>query len=325
MSLYDCKSLTAFYNIIKKKYNEYSIEKTIFHKINQGIVFEHLKHILEKDNGLDFSFCIDYFKKCKYYYHLQSNDNNFFIVSKSPLNKHQKKELNSIMKRVVIIMDLYNMKKKLNFYILLNPFKRFLPKTGFLLPKHINGGFTFINRNSIYIIRKEDYEKVIIHELLHHNTRIHNNLWKEKNIDILKSHFNVSMKCDLDPNEAVIEAFACIFDSCFVSLETNMNFKYIYDNDKQYSKHISNKIKRYQNSQEWYEETNTMCYTILKSIIFCNFNKFLKSFTYDNCNTENITKFIIKNDKQKEYNIDRKFIQNNSLNLKYDHKSNTFI
>ena len=62
--------------------------------------------------------------------------------------------------------------KELILHLILSPaLKRF--EDGDLTGKNVNSGFTFVNRNDIYIFRKEEFPKVILHELIHHESHIH--------------------------------------------------------------------------------------------------------------------------------------------------------
>jgi hypothetical protein len=171
---------------------------------------------------------------------------------------------------VYLVKLLYNIKpsENINYYILLNPLKRKLPnkKSDIISAKNINGGFTYINSNNIYIIRKEDYEKVIIHELLHHNNIIHHEDWKEKNIKILKKLCNIANDQVFIPNEAIIETFAIIL--------------------------IVKKIIDKQDNKLWRENTHCYCYIVLRAVFYIYFKDFIK--TYVGKNDDYITIFICK-------------------------------
>ena len=47
--------------------------------------------------------------------------------------------------------------------------------------ENINSGFTYVNRNDIYIFRKEEFPKVILHELIHHDLNIHQDNFNDDN------------------------------------------------------------------------------------------------------------------------------------------------
>jgi hypothetical protein len=176
----------------------------------------------------------------------------------------------------------------------MNPKKRYMPakKDELIDVININGGFTYTNKNNIYIIRKEDYNKVILHELLHHNILIHKDEWKEANIKRLKEHFNIHNKMILIPNEAIIETYACILNTIFYSIETGTSLKDNLKKDQEYSIYIAKKILERQGKKKWIEKTHSYCYIVFKTILYVYFNKFLKIYNYHNDNE--ITDFIIK-------------------------------
>jgi hypothetical protein len=65
-----------------------------------------------------------------------------------------------------------------NIYLIMSPYKRCFPSVSNLISsEHINGGFTSTKENNIYILRSEEFSKVILHELLHHCPKVHNEGW----------------------------------------------------------------------------------------------------------------------------------------------------
>jgi hypothetical protein len=176
----------------------------------------------------------------------------------------------------------------------MNPQKRCMPskKDDLIDVKNINGGFTYINKNDIYIIRKEDYEKVIIHELLHHNILIHKTDWEKENIKRLKEHFNIHNNMLLIPNEAIIETFACVLNTIFYSIETGSSLQDNLKKDQEHSICLAKKILDKQQGNKWQEKTHSYCYIVFKTILYVYFNKFLKIYKYNN--DTGITDFLIK-------------------------------
>jgi hypothetical protein len=202
--------------------------------------------------------------------------------------------------RVYLVSKIYNITKGdnrrlFNFYIIMNPLKRCMPtkKDAILDVVNINGGYTYVNDNNIYIIREEDYNKVIIHEFLHHNTKMHYQDWDTSNISRLKTHFKICQDMLLLPNEAIIETYACVLNTVFYSIETggsslNENLK----RDQEHSLLLAKKIIDKQGGGIWTEKTHSYCYIVFKTILYVYFNVFLKIYKYQN-DTE-ITDFLIR-------------------------------
>jgi hypothetical protein len=239
------------------------------------------------------------------------------------LTKQMKIQLFKNVYRVYLISKIYEISKNgnyiFNYYIIMNPKRRYMPakKDDLIDVININGGFTYTDKNNIYIIRKEDYNKVILHELLHHNIFIHKDDWKEANIKRLNEHFNIHDKMRLIPNEAIIETYACILNTIFHSIETGTNFKDNLKKDQEYSIYLAKKILEKQDGKKWIEKTHSYCYIVFKTILYVYFNNFLKIYKYHN-DTE-ITDFLINNsykiyDKINKINKNKhKYPNNNKL------------
>jgi hypothetical protein len=190
--------------------------------------------------------------------------------------------------------------------------KRFLPISHdhIIDAEHINGGFTDLNTENIFITRGEEFSKVIMHEILHHSY-IDNKKWDMDNISKLKKTFNIANDTYIYPNEAVIELHATILKLFFVSLRYNISFKKICESELRYSMIQYFKIKNKQKyMQKWRENTNAYCYIIFKTILFKNYNKLIDNFYY---NVDYITEFLISNKIELSTNTNIKF--NKSLKI----------
>jgi hypothetical protein len=314
-NIYYCKKGYDYYKCVKQKYQKITFTLQKLTKQYQEQIYHHIKGHLYGSNGLDFKFALRYLDECKYYYILRHNESKMYIITKKPLTQYEIDDIFNCMSRIVTISQIFNMHEPYNFFIIMNPLKRTIPVNGYKMnTQNINGGFTYTHKHDIFIIRKEDYKKVIMHELLHHNKILHNDLWKYENIIKLKHHFHIHPLCNLIPNEAVIETFACILHVCFTAIEKNKSFAEVYYDEKTYSTNISKKILTLQNNQLWYETTNAYCYTVIKNILFCNFNKLLRMIDLKyQYNDSIITDFIIKFDKK----YTKTKITNKSLKLTY--------
>lgn len=291
------------YKIIKENYN---INKSdIYIKELSNIYdwkylghFKNFKELLLRDSFFNWSFCIKYFEKCNYAYHIVCKNINFYILLEKAITKKARDHLFISIYRVFLIKKLFNIKpsQDFNYYILLNPIKRKLPnKNGDSMEAvNINGGFTYFNSNNIYIIRKEDYEKVILHELLHHS-EIHFEGWSNDNIKQVKNICRIADKQFLLPNEAIIETYAVIFNVIFYCIEHNMSFtslKKMFAEDKKHNIAIAKKILTKQGNTEWYEKTHSYCYIVLRAIFYIYFKEFVQIYRYNN--DDDITLFITK-------------------------------
>jgi hypothetical protein len=225
---------------------------------------------------------------------------NIFYYGKSDDNidlDHIKK----ILKRAYIITKHIN--KTFNIHLILSPLKKKFD--GLVLStKNCNSGLTYVYSNkdfpivNIYIIRNEEFGKVIIHEIIHHITLIHSS-FKLSNINKLKKHFKISLKANIDPNETIVEFCATIFHLYQISLETNTDLYKLFKEELNYSLYKTKQLLNLQKKMPngiWYEESHIYCYIIFKTIIMYNLSEFLKIYTYP-YNDDIITDFIINHSK----------------------------
>lgn len=191
--------------------------------------------------------------------------------------------------------------KPIKIILLLTSAKKALEKGKILTPYHVNSGFTFIAKNEIFIFRKEEFPKVIIHELLHHDINIHSDDFKKENKELLIKHFNIDEKCKIILNETIIELWATIEHLKFVSNEYKIDFKKLLKIELKYSLYKCYQLFEIQKARPnkiWYDECNIYCYIIFKTILFYYHDKLLEIYTFPYDDTK-ITKFLIEHSKLK--------------------------
>jgi len=238
--------------------------------------------------------------KFKFYY-----QNNLYI----PMYR-----IYATIKNVLLVQKIFNINKPLQFHIFLNEDKReiSLNSRDIITSKNINGGFTNVLDNDIFIVRMEEFSKTIIHEMLHHS--IIDNSFSQQDTDILKSIFNISQNMHLKCNEAIIEFYTTIIYIMILSCETNIEWRKLLDIEINHSIKQANKILEKQKNSGgiWYEETNCYCYIVFKAILLLNYDKFMK-ITNIPYSSETITKFLIEHKEIPK--IERNKISDNSLRM----------
>lgn len=291
-------------------YNEYDLYKLIKSNydfdLNEPRIkeaplsnFEYFKTLLKMDGYFEWDFSITFLDKCNSAYQITYKNIKFNILTNKVITKKIRLHLFNSIYRVFLIKKLFNIKpaENFNYYILLNPLKRKLPRKNIEVvgAANVNGGFTYINLNNIYIIRKEDYEKVIIHETLHHHNNIHFENWSRENIKLIKNMCRIDNSQVLIPNEAIVETYAIIINVIFYSIENNMSFasyKMILKADREHNIRIAKKILDKQGNNNWREKTHSYCYIVLRAIFYLYFKEFIKIYRYNN--DDEITAFISK-------------------------------
>jgi len=196
-----------------------------------------------------------------------------------------------IIKRLYVVYNVFKIYKNFNFWLIPTDSNRWFPKKGIVMPKHINGGFTYLsNSNStenanIFIYRREEFPKVMIHELMHHSyVDTSHNSSKNINentvfINKLKQVCDISTNTRFLPNEGIVEAWALLLQSLFISIEYNIPFNTIINIENIWSNKQSSRILYYKNKQinSWQEMTNSYCYIIIKTLLLKDINSFINN------------------------------------------------
>ena len=291
---------------------------TLSNKLIKGNSFNHIPISIRKqilNNScyiLQYSFIIDK-RVFNIFFHIFNNDNpsNAIILQ---------------LYNILFFFNYYSHKKPcnqiLNIYIYLIDQPKLLPaKFKILDRENINTAFTYscsIN-NEIYIFRKEEWFKSIIHESIHsfgfdfsQNYSKNNDIYSSK---ILQKYFNVNF--DLHLYESYVDMFAIYINSLFYSFYKTYNkdssefidkvlkkvniilkhelyfsifqsVKILNFYDINYNDLISNSNKSYR----YDENTPIFSYFFIKTILFYNFNGF---FEWCSKNNSNIIDFECNN------------------------------
>jgi len=201
--------------------------------------------------------------------------------------------------------------KKIKIFLFLTMAKKIFNKDNSELNvKNVNSGFTYTNRNEIYIFRKEEFPKVIIHELLHHDNNIQNDNIKNENINKLLKHFRLSDRSNIILNESIIELWATIIHLSYISKEYNINFNELLKIELEYSLFKFYQIielRKKQNKEQLYTDlANIYSYIIFKTIFFYYFIDFKKIYTFPYDDTI-ITNFLISHSNVRENKLNPSF------------------
>ena len=303
---------------IKKLYNIIDIDEINYELINYNSeLLQKFINVTKTTKFANIPEIINYLEKSKNIYHIFLNDFNInlYIYSSVKLETFNFIKLLKLYKRILIIYKYYNLKKTINIHLTFWNKPRSLPKNDIFRPIHINGGFTNINGNDIYIYRKEEYSKVVLHEFIHHIDKLNLSIYNisSNNIFKLKNFFNIHNNCHLEPVEAIIEFWSFIYNTIFISIEYSIPFKLLFKKELDFTLFQYNKlINNYKFINQWTEDTNIFSYIIIKLILLVNCKNFLKlSIPYN----ENIfVDFILNN-----YNHDNylKLLKKNNNNFSY--------
>lgn len=259
-------------NLNEKLINNYNEIINVFY--NNFLSIDVIQE-LESNDLKNITINNDYYKISLYYYDI--NDINI-------LN-----ELEKIIKIINLIRSI-NKYYKINnhdFYniiIFLSNRKKYLfDKTKLISPMNINSGATICLHNVI-VWRKEELEKVLIHELLHYIQLDYDLFQNNYLCEEINDLFNFSDKIDKNRiNESYNEAVAGIINMCWKSVKYNLNIQQIYDIEMKFLFFQTCKIIKYFNGYSGEDlfnininqTTSFLSYIILKMILFYNINELL--------------------------------------------------
>jgi len=157
-------------------------------------------------------------------------------------------------------------------------------------PYSVNTGYTHISRNDSYIclFRKEEMDKVMIHELIHF-LRVDFDMKNYTNHPIFKSITNSISIVSVPP---IKDTFCeCITDTIAIILTTLLNcilttsytasiMRYSLLSEIYYQRELTQVLL--DKHRMWLQTTSAFTYYVIKSIIFDNIDSFLKIF-HMNC------------------------------------------
>ena len=250
------KNLSVFKVMCEKEYPEqfYYIDKDVYNKY----VSPKIQYSINNDKL--FNTHITYTYK-EVLVELQ-------IISGT--TKETKKYIKKISDIVNFVLHFFNVNEPLYIDIYLNDHKKNLSKKGEILGvDSINSGLTtFYNNNEkkIIIYRKEEVEKLLIHEIIHYykidfeHITVPNKFY---------DHFNINPKYEIIINESYTELFTILINCCINSVKIGGKPKY----------HLATLFLDY--------EIQFGLLQIAKYLLHYNFKNsehFFRAFTNDNLN-----------------------------------------
>ena len=119
-----------------------------------------------KSNFVDKEDLLKDMKTLNYIYEIKWN-NNFIIINSEDEIKLSKK-LKIIIYMIEYLKEITQNKKDVKIYLILSRLEKFFPKDSKIMGiKNANSGYNDSSNDIIFIWRKEEFEKVLFHELIH--------------------------------------------------------------------------------------------------------------------------------------------------------------
>ena len=239
-----------------KKYNN-NLDKLIYNKL-----------ILSKFISQDV--INDIINRTKYFATIIGNNRKIIIFGKS------KEEIKTYLMKSLTFLNFFNLfyinNNKINLYSFLSDKKKQFPKDNFYTPYHVNTAYS-IAKTEVVMFRKEEYEKVLIHELIHFYEL---DIYSYQNS--LKNKFP-KFNFRFNPNEAYTDFFAIILHLLYVNHITDISLKKLIKIELGYINHQAKKILNKSESnnikqllKNYNQSTSVFSYFILKSAMFNDIN-----------------------------------------------------
>lgn len=273
----------------------------------------------------------------------------YYFSKDADINKY-KNDIKHICKIIYSMKKLFHRQENSQkFYYFPTPLKKVITnKTKILGVTECNTGFSYlanINKKcptcpngDIYIFRKEEHYKVLIHELIHACYRDQNLILSDDS-NKFSSNFCVNQMILL--NEAYTETLATVLNLLYIKCINKVNsisldLNKMFMKEMKYSFYMMNKILQYNqinkfsdiikknNSclNKFYQKTNVFSYYIAKPLLLSHLNDFTKlingDFSIDENKANKFGKLVIEIvNKIKGYNTIKNGIKNKSLRLTY--------
>ena len=235
-------------------------------------------------------------------------DTKIYLASSSQTSFYKKDGI-KILYYTLLLQNVFQKKITQIIYYYPTPFKKVFPKKKITLsPKEINSGVTFLEplhlhhhkNGTIILFRKEEYLKVLIHELIHSFHLDYNIVKFGKKLEsCICSNYPVLL------NEAYTESFATLIYIFLITFHKKMNIKKLRKNiqiEILYEYRLAAKILDYYNIQIndlhhfvkekkclklFDQKTNVFSYYLLKPLLLGNID------FYDNFMKKNLKNYIL--------------------------------
>ena len=182
-------------------------------------------------------------------------------------------QVHRVARRVACMFRVLGMPGPLVYWFIPCLATKVFPDTHVCVDKmHVNSAYTYMNSNEVYIYRREEFPKVMLHEALHHS-QFNTGNWDQSLLSRVFTKFAISPDTILRPNEAIIESWAELFHLAFISQEYNFDFYKLYAMELQWtlmqarrilSRHVSVPAEA-GGMSPWKEKSHAYSYYVIRS------------------------------------------------------------
>lgn len=271
--------------------------------------------------------------------YLISFGNNKIIIT-TEKNHIDKKMCEKLINRIKIIKNICNNREPNKIYIWLSDYKKQYPnpnKGEIIGINNVNSGSCDIypdKNGNIYIWRREELEKVLIHELLH-SLRMDYEILNSKYLDNkIKNYFN--LRTNININEAYTESLATIINCMIIAIKKKKDYQYflgLLDKEIDYSKGQVNRLLEFngfnnlgelektEGNKIFKQNSSVFSYYIMKAALINNFDEYSKflqqqgGLKFNGKNREKYYKLLINSFNKLKREIGKKKYRGKSLRM----------
>lgn len=201
---------------------------------------------------------------------VNNNDNKMYI--QTTVDKIKK-----IVKRIkmIIFINEYikyktnNTKKISSIFLVLSNLERYFPDDNQIIKvKHVNGGYTDSEKNIIFVWRYEEFEKVLLHEIIHYFDMDNRHIHIETKLNIIGPHSYY---------EAITDFWAIFYHLIYLSLVTRVSIRILLEFELAFIKNQAMALNDHFKLGNWnnniqksaiVQTTPALSYYILKYLLF---------------------------------------------------------
>jgi len=260
-------------------------------------------------------------------HHIECEDLIYEHYKKDNINVHihylkrddHKIDVDMIFKIIYFFRTFFKSEKHLDIYCILGKQKKFISKFDYLCSDNINSGLCAYDKY-IMIWRKEEFYKVLIHELCHYyhvDYHVDNTIYK-----YFKKMINV--QCDLfndAVNESFNESIALIIHSIIYSVVYKKSFTYIFNYEVLFTQFQISKILNHMEMDKLSDilikpvkqTTSVISYYIIKYLFIVNIQTLLNYIeengfiTQDKNNFFKLYTLVFNEDSINSVNLEKQF------------------
>lgn len=185
--------------------------------------------------------------------------------------------LRHAVQRVQCMRMICNSTKPLTFWLVpCLALKEFPAQGKHVGVEHVNSAYTYANGNTVFIFRREEFPKVMMHEAIHHVCSIDTAMdWTQDHLGRIFEMFRVDHTTVLRPNEAIVEAMAELFHTAFIAVEYGLDAQMLHMREVNWSLQQAKRVLARQGSGLWKEDTHAFSYYVLRSMFMFKPDEFL--------------------------------------------------